>query len=415
MDQNNLNNKTNKCGKRISTEDLLKYIKTNKEIIKSIKFVDLNDSPVDNKKLVLEKNKLHELTEINYLPSKLSTIFKLENGQKYLHSGCLQSISQNDGQQLFVSFYSSILSCLIQNFFVSSLSEQILFTTKLLNRLKIESCGNTYEQQFYKKRYGWNSEDIKNDMNLNLITPKIMKFVSDFFHINIFILDLAKDSLHFGGNEYIPFKRTIFLIKYFDDTFEPLHCGNNRVFTVDNDLIKEIRNNLDCVNIFQFTDRHLLGFEETEEELINYLPKQTQIKIKKEKPEFEYDKKIIENNKNKKSTNNYDSDSDTNSINEHYSDIYSNDEYDDDMNAYKEDSEEENVKLVNKKIKQLSDEENTKQKKKSKQQIITYKLSDIKSTLKLDELKEIALNLGLSSKGTKAILIDAIKNKLNNK
>lgn len=448
--QSNQNNRIQKQGKRISTESLIKYIQTNKDTLKSINFVDLNEVNIKTEITSLEKAKIQTLIEINYLPPNLSNIFNLNMGPKYLHCGCLNIINQNGGS-IIVSFYSSILSCLIQQFFISSLSDQILFTIKLINTLKKESSETSYSQFAYKKRYGWKPDDIKNDISSNIITPRVMKFVADYFHINIFILDLEKDMLFFGGDEYIPYKRTIFLIKYADQTFEPLYLGNNKVFTVDNELIKDIRNNLDCVNIFQFTDRHLLGLEETEEELINYLPKQTQIKIKTERPELEYDRQITEKKREK--------------IHDKHTILKTEScesKYDENMNAYDENSDYSTDNDVpKKKIKQLSEDEEIKQSKQTKptkktkltkstkstkptkpteqikksdsigstgstgsvdlvepieeKNVVNYKISDIKSTLKLEELKEIAKKLNLPTKGTKSVLIESIKEKLNKK
>lgn len=447
MDQNNSHNKTQKQGRRISTDELIKYIKTNKEVLKTVKCIDLNDVPINVQPTSLEKTQFQNLVEVDYLPTNLSQIFKLNSGQKYLHAGCLRTINVKT-KTLMVSFYSSILSCLIQQFFSAPLGEQINFTLKLLDRLKKDSCGTTYTELAYKRRYGWKPNDIENEINMNLVTQNVMKFVSDYFHINIFILNLEKDLLHFGGDEYIPYKRTIFLIKYPDGIFEPLFVGNTRAFTVDNEIIKEIRNDMDCVNVFNFTDKHVLGFEETEEELVLYLPKQDQIKLKVERPEEAYDKqKVAELNKknekikntSKKSTNtknDFDSDQESNEVSDDNDEesidskqssenkfVKDDFEYDEDMNAYDEREDSTDKKNTKKKIKQLSDDElevkpkkvtKTKSKTDEKKTQQTYKESDINSSLKMDKLKEIAKELGLKTTGTKNVLIETIKNKLKN-
>lgn len=479
-----------KQGKRISKDDLISYIKTNKDVLKNVKYVDLNEIQEKEKPTFLEKTQFQNLVEIDYFPPNLTQIFKINssNNHKYLHAGCLRTINTKT-KTFQVSFFSSIMSCLKPSFFSSPVSYQISFMNQFIERLKEESTGIKFNEFGYKKKYGWKVNDLKEDINDNQFGPNIYKYVSDYFHINIFILDLEKDLLFFGGDEYIPFKYSIFLLKYSDMTYEPIFVGGQRTFAAESDIVKElIRNNPDNVNVYHMANKMSLGFEESEEDLAMYKPKKDIVKSRedwikdkiekdKTKPEGIYDKEQQEKkakeqktseevvkptkptkltkpaqtskqNKPKEKSNTPDSDLSESE----------NEEYDEDMNAFEEGSEEDSansdkssVKPV-KKIKQLSDvseqqddsdsdntsksSESVKPTKTSKQVLKKeainkvlkkvdkttkkespkYKLSDIKDSLKVNELKDIAKEIGVQvGKKTKAVLITDIKKALTEK
>jgi hypothetical protein len=472
-----------KQGKRISKDDLISYIKTNKDVLKNVKYVDLNEIQEKEKPTFLEKTQFQNLVEIDYFSPNLTQIFKLNssNNRKYLHAGCLRTINTKT-KTFQVSFFSSIISCLKPSFFSSPVSYQISFMNQFIERLKEESTGIKFNEFGYKKKYGWKVNDLKEYINDNQFGPNIYKYVSDYFHINIFILDLEKDLLFFGGDEYIPFKYNIFLLKYIDTTYEPIFVGGQRTFTAESDIVKElIRNNPDNVNVYHMANKMSLGFEESEEDLAIYKPKKDIVKSKedwikdkiekdKNKPEGIYDKKqqekkakerktseevvkpnikfdlmtsvkstkIIKQTKTKKKSDNPVS----------YLSESKNEEYDEDMNAFEECSEEElinsdksSIKPV-KKIKQLSDvseqynsdSDNTskssefvkptktlkqvlkKVNKTTKKESSKYKVSDIKDSLKVNELKDIAKEIGIQiGKKTKAVLITEIKKVLTEK
>ncbi len=101
-----------KPGERIGINDLLKYLKTNKEAIKNIGCVDLNN--VNNSKnnaidTEIVKLQFQDLKKMNYLPDNLASIFKInsDNFHKYLHAGVLQNLSYSltPATQLLSSYY----------------------------------------------------------------------------------------------------------------------------------------------------------------------------------------------------------------------------------------------------------------------------------------------------------------------
>lgn len=414
-----------KVGKRISKEDLLRYIELNKESLKNAKYVDLNSASEEETLNIIEKSQNSVLSEIKYLPPNLASIFNITTN-KYLHTGCLKTMNIKSGKSqthIQVSFLSSILTCLYPQFSTITTVNQMSFIARLLERLKIEAGGAKFVQFGYKKKYQWVKEDLAADVAKGTYESNVIKYISDYFHINIFILDLVKDLLLFGGDNYVPYKQTIFLLKYEDSTYEPVFCGIFRVFTIESQIIKTIRSNPDVVTLMQISNKVALGFEESEEDLLQYLPPKEKVKEKIEKPEERADREkrekaakeaakekekpkvIAKVNDDCESLNGF-SEGDIND-NESNADIIKLcPDNENNENNENDETEDEKPKKITKSKKNTSTS--------STQGTSKYKLSDIKSTLKLDELKVIAKSLNIYvDKKTKAVLIEDIKAALN--
>lgn len=419
-----------KTGKRISKDDLLKYIETNKEVAKNINYVDLNETVSEKDLQTIEKTQFQTLSEVRYLPPNLASILK-PNLNKYLHAGCLRTIVVRNGKQqtnLQISLLSSIMTCMYPQFSTMTVVNQTTFLGKLFERLKSEASGIKFTQFSYNKKYKWHKGEIEVELDKCSYDGKSLKYISDYFHINLFILDIERDQMFYPGDEYVPYKSTVFLLKFEDGIYEPLFFGNTRVFQIDSNLIVQIRKDLDVVNVINLSEKISMGLEEVEEDLKYYKPPQEKERVKIEKPEYIADKEKQEKLAKEKEAQVYDD-----SIN-----AFSEGEECEEDNKYEikqstrssesekymsdtESNNDEKPKKVTKKsLKVQKDQKKSKEQKEpktkneSKKTSIDIKLSDIKSTLKIDELKTIAKKLGITTdKKTKPILMEEIKSFLS--
>lgn len=270
-------NKVTKTGKRISLDDLYAFIKKNKQAFKDVGCVDLNDTKDTTVYTSLEKLHFQDFRKVNYLPKNLANIFKLHSADfgKYIHVGTLKTINlkRQDVANLQISLYSSIMTCLKQSFLSLPVSTQVDFISKLVDRLQNESKGSKYEEFCYARKYRWKKSDISNDITHSLSGGNIIKYLSDYFHINIFILDVDKDELYFGSDEYVPYKKSIFLLKYADETFEPFFTEQTKTFSVTDKIIERIRSKSKDVNVYVLCDNMDFKFQEVEEDLDWYSQK----------------------------------------------------------------------------------------------------------------------------------------------
>lgn len=431
-----------KTGKRIGKDDLLKYIEMNKDAQKNLNIVDLNENVDQIKPTSIEKAKFQGVEEIKYLPENLAKIFKIDK-TKYLHTGCLKTINfkqtklKSQAINLEISLLSSIITCFHIDFPLMPVNNQAIFINKLFERLKNDSMSKFTEFK-YSKKYKWAKSDIENSMMKSNYDGKVMKYLSDYFHINIFILDVERDQLYYPGDEYIPYKNTIFVLKFSDNTFQPIFTQNVKVFTPVNQIIIDIRSNLDYVSVINLGETMSMGLEEVEEDLEIYLPNQNnKLKEKREtqsqmaerlEKELRNNTEIFDESMNAFSegneTNDYESDS--KSDNESDNEIKKNDKKNKPKNKL---DEEPSVSQETIETTELKEQKTIKKNKENKEEVATkssklkksdksdnkikYVLSDIKSSLKVDELKIIAQNIGIQSNGkTKSVLIEEIKKQL---
>lgn len=277
----------NDIGKRIGLNDIIEFVKKNKNIIKNIGCVDLNEK-IDIEPKKIDKLKFQNFKKINYLPKNLTDIFtsNSENLNMYLHAGSLEKIKYSthksiEKKEINISFYSSILCCLNQSFLSQSLFHQSNFITCFINRLCLEASDSKFKQ-FEYKNLGWDKNELVNNIANGEIDENIIKYLSDYFHINIFILNLEEDKLYFGGGEnYIPYKETIFLLKYNDDNYEPFFTEKTRTFSFSDPIIKTIKKFSNKIGIYVISDKMNLMFGETEENLDKYIHKSKTRKLKK--------------------------------------------------------------------------------------------------------------------------------------
>lgn len=426
-----------KVGKRISKEDLIKYLEVNKEILKNINIVesvvDLNETSnkTEKEEYQLENATFQMTFEVKYLPPNIEKIMDLKK-YKYLHTGCLKTIVLKNKRQhnvLQISLLSSIMTCLYPQFSQMIDTDQSSLIERLFEKIKSDIFSDSFKKNDYTKKYKWTKEEIEAELINCSYNGKSLKYISDFFHINIFILNLEKDKILFPVNEIVMFKKTIFLLKFPDNTYEPIFLGSNRQLSKDCEMMNNIKNNFNNIEIMEPNSANLTTLREIEEDLTKYKPKIVKKKIKREKPEIIAEREK-EKNKYDDSMNAYSDDElsdkqniDINAINptnltkptktKSLSPKNNHSNESDDSNNSDNSDESDNSVISKKEEKEEKLKKISKNNKASNVNSTDIKLTDIKSTLKIDELKSIANKLGIKTdKKTKALLMTEIKNKL---
>lgn len=247
---------------RITIDYLINFIKENKNVISQINQIDINTQQkksIDNENYQLKKLKYQDVKHIKKLSEKLNVFFDVENN-KYLHAGVLEFIP--NFENINISLFSSIITCLKSGF----VSQNILYQQKFISTLL--SCLNNGTNKFNYRKYKWESNDLNKSLSKGFIGSNVLKYLNDYFCINIFILDLNKDKLLFSGGEtYVPYKKNIFLLYYDNDVFEPLYSESSKFFLFNDKLISNILKNQENVDVYKLCDHLIFEFKETEENL----------------------------------------------------------------------------------------------------------------------------------------------------
>jgi hypothetical protein len=120
-------------------------------------------------------------------------------------------------------------------------SKQIKFVEVFIKKIYRESR-EQYDTFEYKK-LGWKKKEFRNHIQQFKFGRDLMKYVADYLHLNIFILDIENDGLIYVGDRiYTKYKKNIFLLKVDDTTFEPLQFGDDSIVGYNSSIINKLVN-----------------------------------------------------------------------------------------------------------------------------------------------------------------------------
>lgn len=185
-----------------------------------------------------------ESRNINDLPTKLKSIF-----DPYIKDFIRCGIRKTFENETNLSLYGSILSLVIDNYMQLSKGEQLNYIHKLRDKLIIYVSNPTVMKENGYDKLGWVKKDVMQSLVQFKSNKLIIKLLADFFHINIFILNVVEDRIYVisNGESYDMFRKNTFLV-FYNNTFEPLiYCNSrllnyatspvNKLITVDKQLV----------------------------------------------------------------------------------------------------------------------------------------------------------------------------------
>lgn len=405
-----------KYGERLTLDLLLSYIDDNMGKIKTIDCIDLNDTKHDVEKSIKNLEFQH-VKKISFLPDNLADVFDLENEKiTYMHAGVLQFLKYIDKKHVSktvdkfnVTLFSSILVCIKPNFLSQPIAIQTAFITNLIHRLK-DCAKNSYFDTNNYKNFGWSKNELCDEVVSDAVNDKIIKFLSDYLMLNIFILDVEQDELFFGSGAFVQYKKNVFLLRFENDLFEPFFIEQSRTYSHSDEIMKIVLKNSEKIRMIQFDKKNILEFNNQSfaEDLEKYLPKNK--KTKNTEPNDST--KPIEPVEPTKSTEPVELESEELNA------------FDDEQSDTQEVSRSANKHLTEVSDSSDSDSESTSQSEsgsesesESESEKASIKLTDVSQNMKLGELQKIASQLKISLKEnnnarTKAQLYKKITEKL---
>ena len=217
--------------KKISLDILIKYIKDNINII--------NDSDI-----IIETEKKQNINKTLKPVIKKEKSFQ-ENFDEALSGSTDFLIYKVDNEY---SFYKSLLSIFDLNFSAFGLDKQNLIIKNFIQYLKSDIMMLGFAQYEYSK-IKFNKKNMYDDLDKNIISKEIMRYCADVFHINIFYIDYNDGTINYTGGNFIPFKKSIVLLKI-NDMFSILQINNSKIFRFNNnEFFDSILKNTDKINL----------------------------------------------------------------------------------------------------------------------------------------------------------------------
>lgn len=232
--------------KEIDIDTIIGYIEKNGQFINVPSILHLNDNDYDIQKKELCSLGYNDTKELINLPTNLNSIFNFVT----LHrKGVIHNV--NIPANVDITYISSILTLLIPDFHKMTKDKQIIFIEVFIKKLYTDSKERF--DFFDYKSVGWNKREFRNHIKKFQLGRDIMKYLSDYLHINIFVLDYDNDSLiYIGSKIYSKYKKNIFILKIDDTIFEPLHINNESIISYKSPIINKLINSrflverLDC-------------------------------------------------------------------------------------------------------------------------------------------------------------------------
>ena len=268
-----LNDKS-KTYERITLETLIAFIKTNLSSLQPLSETIMVEPEKKEKVPVKSEIKIkriksfyEELAE-NTNPINFSSNF-IKNFSNFPESNLfvsnLNSLfvpEESEGKKKKVdfskyTFFKSILYNLIKKMTETDLE------TFVKTLVKHVSYGGITEFNYTKLK--WNKKTLKDNINNNIINEMTIRVVCDYLHINIFVLNEDTKKIEYGGGEFIPFKKNIFVYKY-DNNFYPIFTNKDKFFQFNSDLMKYILKNTDILMLLSLDQ-----FSYKEEDLSKYI------------------------------------------------------------------------------------------------------------------------------------------------
>jgi hypothetical protein len=218
--------------KRLTLDNLIDYIKSN--IININNLDNLNEdictenSDSENSIVPLKQNMIKL---ISFLPNNLQTL--LNNFLPDMTRIGVLFENDNYNNSLFIS----ILSCLKDDFILCTEQTKKFYVEELQNNLI-----NDIRSKKCKKKQRLENEKIIDNIKNYKINTVIFKLLSNFFNINLIILDIITDEIY-CITKINKFKNSIVILMIDENNYEPIFYNNEKIYNYENKLIKFLYDN----------------------------------------------------------------------------------------------------------------------------------------------------------------------------
>ena len=182
--------------------------------------------------------------ETKYDKSNLNDFFKNIFGNEIYRHGIIQNFKSST-RTLNISLYYSILYLLDNNFEKLEEFKQIDNINILINKMCLDINSNALITRYNYRELKIKKSDLISDISNYKNTNKVIKFLSDYLDINIFLCDFKHNKLYSvcNNNYYNKYKNNIFLGKINSNSFEPILSDKNKIFSYNHPIINNILNN----------------------------------------------------------------------------------------------------------------------------------------------------------------------------
>jgi hypothetical protein len=247
--------------KKITTDMLIQYVKdnysnfadkNNQELLLSSSEDNNNDSPNVTAALGSEFSPLNEgikrrLDGNNLIGNNLDNLIS-NMGEKFYRMGSKSfddivhgRSKKKSTQNMNKSVFFSVLWLLKDGFSKEDQFTQSNYIQEFVRKLEHESQNEFFEQSPYKAM-GWTKDSLLLDIKKSDVTKTLLRFIADYCHINIFILNVSNGKLYYSGSSpWIYYKKNIILLNHKNSKFEPVFTETDKFFGPESKFTSYLR------------------------------------------------------------------------------------------------------------------------------------------------------------------------------
>ena len=233
---------------------------------------------------------------IGDFPESLKEIFDPYIKNMYRHG----SIMYLKDPSVNLSLFSSVLTCLLDGFRKLPQEEKEIYIKNMRDKLCIDLNTTNLFTEFEYKTFNWKVKDLKEYLKLYKNNRMVIRFLADYYKLNIFLLNITEDKIYaiYREENYNMYKPAI-LLSFFSDTFEPITYHDTYLWNYDTDPLRKLINvdrqkiNLFDVDFSGNKNKIIPVFQPMSEDLTKYLHQDKQDEQDKQE---EQDKPEPQNN-----------------------------------------------------------------------------------------------------------------------
>lgn len=257
---------------RISVKELINYVNKNWDHFDSKEsvLVSSDDESCINTHSNFYPLKFNLETKLDSIGNNLDDILSKIN-EDFRRIGILTNI--DDMGDADISLYASILWLLKDGFSNLKRQEQSQCVKDFIKSFKLDSQSIKFEEFGYKS-LGWTTKQLLQDIKNGEVGTTVIRYLADYLHINIFILNVTDSKLYYSGSHpWIQYKKNVLLVRHTNNNFEPVFTDQTKIFGVESKLVSFLLMKTHMVDVM-YCDMNLnepKKFKDGEENLENYM------------------------------------------------------------------------------------------------------------------------------------------------
>ena len=248
---------------KLTLELIADYIKQNLyHFTNDEEIIVVEQQPKKTKNIIKNENDNKIIQKKSFI-QKLSNLTNNQNLRDFKDDKIINCLDNFDVLKTFTdenkiySFYTCILSAFDNNFLKNSDEDKQKYIDCLVTYLKCDISQDGFRQHGYSK-LKWTKNQILDLIKKNDMSDKLIRYISDAFHINIFYIDFDDENKikYTGDADFIVFKKILIMVKTKNQYYLMYNSltGDKTFNFTNNDFIKFLLINQDYITLI-FSDK----------------------------------------------------------------------------------------------------------------------------------------------------------------